>query len=115
MLKKATGIIGKILNLKPVISIDEHGEGIIFDKGFSIKTSNKKIYNHVKSVLDTHEIDTYAIVHANAPERAETYKQTYKDLIGKDPEYIMDISSIVALSAGIGTVAIAYVKGAKKE
>lgn len=112
--KKATGLIGKILNLKPVISIDEHGEGIIFDKGFSIKSSNKKIFNHVKSVLDTHEIDTYAIVHANAPERAEAYKQTYKDLIGKDPEYIMDISSIVALSAGIGTVAIAYVKGAKK-
>jgi len=112
--KKATGIIGKILNLKPVISIDEKGEGIIFDKGFSIKSSNKKIYNHVKSVLETHEIDSYAIVHANAFDRADQYKQIYEELIGKSPEYTMDISSIVALSAGIGTVAIAYVKGAKK-
>ncbi len=112
--KKVTGLIGKILNLKPVISIDEKGEGIIFDKGFSIKTSNKKIFNHIESVLKNNEIDSYAIVHANAQDRADEYKQVYKDLIGKDPEYIMDISSIVALSAGIGTVAIAYVKGAKK-
>jgi DegV family protein with EDD domain len=112
--KKVTGLIGKILNLKPVISIDEKGEGIIFDKGFSMKTSNKKIFKHVESVTKTHHIDKYAIVHANAPERAEAYEKLYTELIGKKPEYIMDISSIVALSAGIGTVAIAYIKGEEK-
>ena len=112
--KKVTGLVGKILNLKPVISIDDKGEGIIFDKGFSIKTSNKKIYQHLESVLKTHHIDKYAIVHANAPERAEAYEKMYTELIGKKPEYIMDISSIVALSAGIGTVAIAYIKGEEK-
>ncbi len=112
--KKVTGLVGKILNLKPVISIDDKGEGIIFDKGFSIKTSNKKIYQHLESVLKTHHIDKYAIVHANAPERAEAYEKIYTELIGKKPEYIMDISSIVALSAGIGTVAIAYIKGEEK-
>jgi len=112
--KKVTGLVGKILNLKPVISIDDKGEGIIFDKGFSIKTSNKKIYQHLESVSKTHHIDKYAIVHANAPERAEAYEKMYTELIGKKPEYIMDISSIVALSAGIGTVAIAYIKGEEK-
>lgn len=112
--KKVTGLVGKILNLKPVISIDDKGEGIIFDKGFSIKTSNKKIFNHVESVSKTHHIDKYAIVHANAPERAEEYEKIYTELLGKKPEYIMDISSIVALSAGIGTVAIAYIKGEEK-
>ncbi|AUD63122.1 hypothetical protein BK010_05795 [Tenericutes bacterium MO-XQ] len=112
--KKVTGLVGKILNLKPVISIDDKGEGIIFDKGFSIKTSNKKIFNHVESISKTHHIDKYAIVHANAPERAEEYEKIYTELLGKKPEYIMDISSIVALSAGIGTVAIAYIKGEEK-
>ena len=112
--KKVTGLVGKILNLKPVISIDDKGEGIIFDKGFSIKTSNKKIFNHVESVSKTHHIDKYAIVHANAPERAEEYEKIYTKLLGKKPAYIIDISSIVALSAGIGTVAIAYIKGEEK-
>ena len=79
-----------------------------------MKSSNKKIYKHVESVTKTHHIDKYAIVHANAPERAESYEKVYTELIGKKPEYIMDISSIVALSAGIGTVAIAYIKGEEK-
>lgn len=111
---KATGLIGKIVNLKPVVSIDSEGEGIIFDKGLSIKTSNKKIYKHIESILEFNEIEDYAIVHANADDRASSYEKIYTDLIGKPPTYIMNISSIVAMSAGIGTVAIAYVKGKSK-
>lgn len=110
---KVTGLLGKLLNLKPVVSIDEHGEGIIFTKGFSVKMSNKKIYQHIQKILETQEIEDYAIVHANAEDRAQSYEDIYTKLIGKKPLYKMDISSIVAMSAGIGTVAIAYVKGKK--
>lgn len=108
--KKTVGLIGKITNLKPVISIDDTGEGIIFSKGFSLKGSTKKIKKHVKDVMAQQGIDRYAIVHANAKDRAHAYQDIFKDIIGKDPEYIMDISTIVAMSAGIGTVAIAYIK-----
>jgi hypothetical protein len=111
---KTTGIIGKIVNLKPVISIDDEGEGIIFDKGLSIRTSNKKILNHIKGILEFNEIEDYAIVHANADDRVASYEKIYTDLIGKPPTYIMNISPIVAMNAGIGTVAIAYVKGKSK-
>jgi fatty acid kinase/fatty acid kinase fatty acid binding subunit len=111
---KATGLIGKIVNLKPVVSIDDQGEGIIFDKGLSIKTSNKKIFKHIESILEFNDIEDYAIVHANADDRAASYEKIYTDLIGKPPTYVMNISSIVAMSAGIGTVAIAYIKGKSK-
>lgn len=110
---KVTGLLGKLLNLKPVVSIDEQGEGIIFTKGFSVKMSNKKIYKHIQKILETQEIEDYAIVHANAEDRAQSYEEIYTKLIGIKPVYTMDISSIVAMSAGIGTVAIAYVKGKK--
>lgn len=36
------GFIGKILNLKPIISIDENGKGIAFGKAFSAKANTKK-------------------------------------------------------------------------
>jgi DegV family protein with EDD domain len=111
---KTTGIIGKIVNLKPVISIDDQGEGIIFDKGLSIKTSNKKIYKHIQGILEFNEIEDYAIVHAKADDRVASYEKIYTDLIGKPPTYIMNISPIVAMNAGIGTVAIAYIKGKSK-
>ncbi|MBU1142798.1 MAG: DegV family EDD domain-containing protein [Firmicutes bacterium] len=112
---KVTGIAGKIMNLKPVISIDSDGKGIIFDKGLSLKSSNKKIYKHVKEIQDTYGIETYAIVHANALDRANEYEELYTSLIGKKPAYVMDISTVVAMSAGIGTVAIAYIRNGDKK
>jgi DegV family protein with EDD domain len=110
---KVTGLVGKIMNLKPVISIDENGKGIIFDKGLSIKSSNKKIQKHIEEVVLKYGIDTYAIVHANAEDRASEYAERFEKIIGKKPAYIMDISTIVAMNAGIGTVAIAYIRGDK--
>ncbi|MFU8786854.1 MAG: DAK2 domain-containing protein [Candidatus Izemoplasmataceae bacterium] len=107
--KKTVGIVGKITNLKPVISIDKEGEGIIFDKAFSIKGSTRKITKHVRQIVEEKGIERYAIVHANAPKRVEAYEKLFTDLIGKKPDYTMDISTVVAMSAGIGTVAIAYI------
>ncbi len=105
---KVTGIIGKIANLKPVVSIDETGEGIILFKGLSLRSSNKKIRKHIGKIIREKGIDRYAIVHANAENRARQYEKTFTDIIGMSPAYTMDISTIVAMNAGIGTVAIAY-------
>jgi len=107
---KVTGWVGKVLNLKPVISIDEAGNGIIFNKGLSLRSSNNKIKKHVEEVQKTYGIETYAIVHANATNRANEYAKGYEEIIGKKPEYIMDISTVVAMNAGIGSVAIAYIR-----
>ena len=110
-LTKAKGFVAKAMNLKPIISIDEEGMGIIFEKGLSLKTADKKMIAHMKKMQETHGIESYAIVHANAPDRVERYQNMLKDIIGKDPVYIMEISTIVAMNAGIGSVAIAYIRG----
>jgi DegV family protein with EDD domain len=107
---KASGWVGRMLNLKPVISIDEGGNGIIFNKGVSLRSSNNKIKKHIEEIQKTYGIETYAIVHANATNRANEYARVYEEIIGKNPEYIMDISTVVAMNAGIGTVAIAYIR-----
>jgi len=36
--------------------------------------------------------------------------KTYEAITGLKPAYIMDISTIVAMSAGVGTVAVAYIR-----
>lgn len=111
---KVTGLIGKIMNLKPVISIDDEGNGIIFDKALSLKSSNKKIRKHIEKIHKNEGIESYAIVHANADKRAAEYAKTYEEILGIKPLYIMNISTIVAMNAGLGTVAIAYIKGERK-
>ncbi len=107
-LTKVSGTIASLMHLKPVISIDEEGKGIIYAKALSVDSADKKIYQHVKQMIETKGIEGYAIVHANATERAKQYEKMYTELTGQAPLYIMDISTVVAMNAGIGTVAIAY-------
>ena len=109
-LTKLSGRLANLMHLKPVISINEEGAGIIFAKALSIDSADKKIYQHIKEIVETYGIESYAIVHANALDRANDYQKKYTKLIGMEPEYVMDISTVVAMNAGIGTVAIAYIR-----
>lgn len=107
-LNKTTGFLGKLLNLKPVIGLDENGKGIIEAKAFSVKSNTKKILDIVKKENEKNRITRYAVVHANSPERAEELKNKLVDMLKSEPAYIMNISTIVGMSAGIGSVAVSY-------
>lgn len=108
-LSKVTGLVAKILNLKPVVSIDDEGEGIILEKGLSLRSSTKKIIKHVKAVMEDVGIERYAIVHANAKDRLEQYQKALEEVTGMPPIYTTDISTVVAMNAGIGSIAVAYI------
>jgi DegV family protein with EDD domain len=104
------GFIGKVLNLKPIVSLDENGKGIAFDKSFSSKGLMKKIARIVKTISNTNGIQEYAVVHALAPEQADNFVQVIQSSINKSPAYISDISPIVGMHSGKGAVAIAVIE-----
>lgn len=110
-LSKAAGFAGKVVNLKPVISLDEEGKGTIAGKAFSTKANTLAIRDMMKEDNSSKKISRYAIVHANDEGRAEDYRKMCSELLGKEPEYIMNISTIVGMSAGAGSVAVAYMWG----
>ena len=107
-LSKLSGLAGKLINLKPVISLDETGKGKIEDKAFSTKSNMNKILKRVQDANSAKTISRYAIVHANDDQRALQLKDKIAQLLHKEPEYIMNISTIVGMSAGQGSVAVAY-------
>lgn len=106
---KAAGAVAGALNFKPVVSIDKNGDGSIIGKSFSVWSNTQKIYSLVQEVANNQGVSRYAVVHANGLDRAKEFVENIKKITGKEPEYIMDISSIVAMSAGIGTVAVALI------
>ncbi|TNV69213.1 DAK2 domain-containing protein [Trichococcus shcherbakoviae] len=107
-LSKVSGMAAMSINLKPVVSIDAKGKGSIAEKAFSEKGNEKKLFRLLEKVNEQQKVSRYAIVHANNPEKAEAYRKRSVALFGKEPEYIMNISTIVGMSAGVGTVAISY-------
>jgi len=106
---KVAGFAANVMNFKPVVSIDGEGKGTIIGKAFSVDSNTQKIKDLVANIQKEKGIERYAIVHADAADRAKAYEEYMVKLTGKQPEYIMDISTIVAMSAGIGSVAVALI------
>ncbi len=100
------GLVAKVLNLKPIVSLDKKGKGIVFDKSFNRTHNMKKILRIVKGLKEDGEIWNYSIVHAMAEDRANEYSERLTELLDKSPAYIMDISPVVGVHNGIGSVGI---------
>jgi len=103
------GVLAKVLNLKPIVTLDEHGKGAALGKAYSRNGSTKLIIKQIEELKKHHKIKSYSIVHGNAPEKALEYKTAFSKIIGFEPEYITEISSIIAMSAGMGSVAVSLI------
>lgn len=94
------------LHFKPLITIDPEGKGTIKGVAFS----DKKNWKNLIKALRGKPVGDYAIVHADAPERAAALEQEMTRLTGRAPVYTTQISAAVVLFAGQGSVAVAYIE-----
>ncbi|MFD1899815.1 DegV family protein [Enterococcus termitis] len=97
----------KKINLKPIVSLNEVGEGKLSDFAFSLNGNEKKIIRLLKKLNKEHTIKRYAVIHADAEKRAQSWSRKLEEQLGIASSYLMDISTVVALSAGQGSVAVA--------
>ncbi|MGL4523154.1 MAG: DegV family protein [Bacilli bacterium] len=107
-ISKTAGTVAGLLNLKPIVSIDEEGNGAVIGKAFSMKENSKQIKKLVQKAHEEHGIEEFAIVHGNANERLDKWVVEMKQIIGKEPVFVQEVSSVVALSASENTIAIAF-------
>ncbi len=101
------GVVAKMLNVKPIVSMDENGASFIFGKTYSQKSNMKKVMSHLSTICQGREIWNYIVLHANNKEAAEWYTQRMKEFAGTEPVAEVDISPVIGSNAGIGTAAIA--------
>ncbi|MBO0455850.1 DegV family EDD domain-containing protein, partial [Enterococcus hulanensis] len=108
---QAVGKLAKQVNLKPIVSLDEYGEGKLSNFAFSRKGNEKKILREMMKVNQKHKIKRYAIIHVNNEAKAKLWSKKLRELLGFPPSYITDSSTVIAMSAGEGSVAVAYELG----
>ena len=101
------GRIAKWVNLKPIVSIDANGKGVTMGSAFSKKQTEAKILHEIDALLTTQDLASYAIVHGDDPQRAERFTQLLTEKLGQAPAFVEEVSTIVAMSAGPKTFAIA--------
>lgn len=103
---KISARIAQIAHIKPIITLDELGKGVIFDKAFSETKALSKIINQVNRLCQHNELETYGIVHAGAPEKAQQFARFCSEALGQPPEFIEYVSTALGLHAGKGSVAL---------
>lgn len=101
--------IAKKFKVKPIVSLDSCGKGVLENIAFSEKGSRRKILRHLQKVLKHDKIMSYCIVHVNDCESAKNLVADVEQLIGFPPMYVEEASSIIAIGAGQGAVALSYV------
>ncbi|PJD94972.1 MAG: EDD domain protein [Legionella sp.] len=96
-------------HIKPLVSIDEHGRGVIAGKSFSSAKGLGKLIQLVQKQLISANalLSDYAIVHADNNEDAIHLAKMSASRFNKDPLFINPASLVIGLHAGKGCVAIA--------
>ena len=102
------GKIAKKINLKPIVSLNEAGEGKLSDFAFSLRGNERKIIQQLKKHHKKNKVRRYVVIHAGEEERALQLKNKLSEALGFQPSYMMDISTVVAMSAGQGSIAVAF-------
>lgn len=100
------GSLAKALNLKPIVSLDEEGNSKLYGKAFSKLGNMKKILGFLEKLNRECTIQAYNIAHAHAHKAAKAFEESLSKLLGKKPEYIMEVSPVVGISAGVGAVSV---------
>ena len=101
------GLIARILNINPIVSIDETGKAIVFDKTFNQKANMEKVMGYITKISREKTIWNYIVLHANNNEAAQWYSEKLEILTNKKPASVVNISPIIGANAGIGAAAVA--------
>ena len=102
------GWLAKILNLKPIITLDREGRAAGEGKSFSRGSNMKKIMKKMENSARSQPIWRYAVVHADNPGRAKKYADNLTRVLKQPPAFIMPLSPVVGVHNGIGAVGICY-------
>jgi hypothetical protein len=106
-LSATKGFIARLLNINPIVSIDESGKATVFDKSFNQKANMEKVMGHIKKMVEGKSVWNYIILHANNSEAAKWYTEKMEAVTSKKPASVVNISPVIGANTGIGAAAVA--------
>lgn len=100
------GLLSSILNIKPIVSIDDQGKSVLIGKTFSQASNVNLVMKKIALLQSKNAFWNYIVLHAHNQEGAEEYSRRMKTITGFEPLAVIDISPAIGMHAGIGATAI---------
>ena len=107
---KMAAVIGTMINLKPVLHVDDEGKLIPVDKVRGRKKSLLALMNMMQEKTSNYkgEAGKVFISHGDALEDAQFLAKNIKEKLGRDVEIINPIGATIGAHAGPGTIALFF-------
>jgi len=108
-INKLSGKIAGWANIKPIVSIDQEGRGIVIAKCFSRSAAYNKLVTLLHQKLDSpqHTLKDYCIIHADQYNQAVDLSHKTQEAFNIPPLFIESVSLSIGLHAGQGCIALA--------
>ena len=100
------GFIANLLGINPIVSMNDEGKSVLFGQTFSQQANIEKVINHIKKISSGKTVWNYIVLHAHNKTGAKIYADKMLLLTGKEPVSIVDISPVIGMNAGSGTIAV---------
>lgn len=107
---RVEGRMGALLDIKPLISLDDNGVYYSVDKARGFKRALAKMVRHATDACGAKTVQV-AVIHGDAAEEAQTLAQELKKLLRIDKLIIAPCSPVLGAHSGPGLLGIvAYAK-----
>lgn len=103
-----TAIVGGMLSIKPIISVDNDGKLITVMKAKGRKKAIKVLFEKVKENIVDPEKQIVAIVHGDCIEEAEALKEMILNDVSVKDVIIYPLGTTIGAHTGPNTLALAY-------
>lgn len=100
------GFIGKLLNVRPVVTVDNEGKTGLIGKPRSEKASMKLTMKLINKSMKNKKLWGYSLSHADNETTANWYIAQMKELTGQEPRFVSIASPVLGANAGPGSVAV---------
>jgi DegV family protein with EDD domain len=108
-LSTKAGKIANLVNLRPLITLDSDGKGGIEKVAFSDKSASNALLKRIKKIHNEKRIISYNIVHVSNLDEALSLNETLTNMLGFEATDLCETSSIIAVGAGKGAVAVSFI------
>ena len=107
---KQKGIIGKILRLNPIISLNKNGEIFTAGKALGNTAAMNKTLQLIIDRAKNYKRFKFGVAHANAPEKAEWFACKLKEQFNITEDIpMLEAAPVLGVHAGPGTAGIAFI------
>lgn len=102
---KASALFGSLLNIKPILTVDEAGEVAPVDKVRGQKNALNRMIELLKRDFGDRPFELH-VGHANAPDMARELRDLLKKSLNAETKSFIEVGPVIGTHAGPGTLAV---------